>query len=209
MDPQSRDYWTQLGAQADAPIIAELEALQSELSPDTFKRVLGLAGKVDTASQRWALQTDDELWERALQHFGPLAKAIRMMRLHVEEAPPSDGEHGEGGRPDARPQISEMVRDHNYTADLRTGILTLAAQLPAEQADALHRVINGVDDEAYDRGRHHIEAETAVILKHFPGIKPAWDVVSAHLERAHYPDCIDRATVTLHHERCSWLPALE
>jgi hypothetical protein len=57
VDQQSREYWTQLGAQTDAPILAELEALEGELSPETFRRVLGLAGKVDTASQRWTLRT--------------------------------------------------------------------------------------------------------------------------------------------------------
>jgi hypothetical protein len=168
MDPQSRTYWAQLGAQTDAPILAELEALEGELSPETFRRVLGLAGRVDTARQRWAIRTSDNAHE-----------------------------------------LGTLCRDHRYSADVQGRIRAFAEALSAEQVEALGRILVGVDDEAYDRARHHIDQETAAILQHFPGIKPAWGVVRAHLERAHHPDCIDRATVTLHHERCKWFPALE
>jgi hypothetical protein len=42
-------------------------------------------------------------------------------------------------------------------------------------------LLGQVDDQAYNRTRERMEAETAAILEHFPDIKPAWDVVATHL----------------------------
>jgi hypothetical protein len=50
-------------------------------------------------------------------------------------------------------------------------------------------LLGQVDDQAYNRTRERMEAETAAILEHFPDIKPAWDVVATHLEGASLPEC--------------------
>jgi hypothetical protein len=65
----------------------------------------------------------------------------------------------------------------------------LEREVPRPVWERVAGLLVRVDGDGFGRGQRLVEAEMAAILAHFPGIKPAWEVVWAHLRNEFVPDC--------------------
>ena len=79
----------------------------------------------------------------------------------------------------------------SYGAPVLAEAQALERELPPPLWERVAALLRAVDNATGARVLAEVDAETAAILAHFPGIAPAWQVVWGHLRNEHLPPCTE------------------